>query len=87
MMRGWDDPPVTVEANQWVAQPDAADILGVSVLRVGMLIANGHLEPVERSDGYAGVSRTSVEDERRWRSSTGLRKRLFRCLRDCLRWF
>ena len=49
-------------APMWVSQREAARELNVSVLRVGLLLANEHLEPAEDSERNMGVTstRTSV---------------------------
>jgi hypothetical protein len=77
---------VVVPDNEWMNQFDAASALGVSVLRIGSLIANEHLVAAENTGGTAGVTRASVELEQSWRSSSTKLARTLRFLGDLLRW-
>ncbi len=60
---------VQAEPPDWVSQHDAARELGIHVLRVGFLISNEHLEPAETALREMGVTRDSLDQERRWRSA------------------
>lgn len=86
-MRGWANAPVTAADADWLSQPDAARLLGMATGRIGLLIANGHLEPAHNHAGWAGVTRQSVEIERQWREQSTLGKRFSRVFRDLLHWF
>lgn len=70
----------------WVSQREAARRLNVSVLRVGLLIANEHLEPAEDGERNMGVTLISLAAERRWRRETPLALRLLRPFRDAVNW-
>lgn len=87
VMRGWGEKaPISVSDGDWVSQFDAADALHVGLYRVGSLIANGHLRAAENSTGEAGVTRASLEQERRWRSSASPFRKTVRLIRDWARW-
>lgn len=45
----------TVEDAAWVSQPEAARRLGVTLLRVAVLIVNRRLIPAENAAGLGGV--------------------------------
>ncbi|WP_439944295.1 DNA-binding protein [Streptomyces sp. BBFR115] len=70
-----------------MSQPVAARHLGIALIRVGMLIANGHLTPAENSTGQAGVTTTSVQAEKTWRANTTIPAKLARILKDTINWF
>lgn len=70
-----------------MSQPEAARHLGIALVRVGMLIANGHLTPAENPAGRAGVTAASVEAEKTWRVSAAIRAKSLRFLKDTLNWF
>lgn len=72
--------------DEWVSQFDAADRLGVSMYRVGQLIANGTLQAAENPAGQAGVTSLSVAAEREWRRTASAASKLRRLLRDLVRW-
>ena len=75
-----------LEPPEWVSQADAATDLGVSVGKVGFLIASGHLEPSETATGEMGVSRASLDRERAWRLGTSRLGRRRRAAKDALSW-
>jgi hypothetical protein len=77
---------VQAEPPDWVSQHDAARELGIHVLRVGFLISNDHLEPAETALREMGVTRDSLDQERRWRSEAPLLRRAIRPLRDAINW-
>lgn len=86
---------VQVEPGAWVSQWEAAQILGVGILRIGWLVANGHLEPAETEghlDGIdmrgpaMGVTRASLKEEQRWRREAPRSRRLRRGLVDTVEW-
>jgi hypothetical protein len=76
-----------VEDDLWMSQPEAARQLGIALIRIGALIANGHLTPVENPVGRAGVSIASVQAERIWRENAPLRAKVARLLTDAISWF
>ena len=57
-----------LESPAWVSQREAARELNVAVLRIGLLIANEHLEAAEDLERNMGVTRISLDAERRWRA-------------------
>ena len=75
----------TVEDDQWVSQFDAAEILGISLLRVGFLIQGGRLEPVHNPSRQAGVSRQTVKRERQRRADAGALRRAWLFAADVAR--
>jgi hypothetical protein len=75
----------TVEDEHWISQLESADVLGVSVMRVGFLIQSGQLEPVHNTEGQAGVSTASVEREAHRRDGAGLVRRIGLAVSDALR--
>lgn len=87
---------VTVPADDWLSQPDAAEILGVSIGIIGWRIAFGHLDPAEcpeRTYGFAagrspepGVTRGSVDRESSWQLQASAAHRWLRRLKDMLTW-
>jgi hypothetical protein len=70
-----------------VDQADAASELGVGLWRIGVLIANDHLQAVETGDRRMGVSRASLDSEATWRRGAGLGGRVRRLGRDTINWF
>jgi hypothetical protein len=77
----------TVEDDAWSSQPEAARRLGVTLIRVGMLIANRRLIPAENPAGQAGVTTASVQAEETWRANATKRAKLARLLKDTINWF
>jgi hypothetical protein len=77
----------TVEDDAWMSQPEAARHLGVTLIRVGMLIANRRLIPAENPAGQAGVTTASVQAEETWRANATKRAKLTRLLKDTINWF
>ena len=77
----------TVEDDAWMSQPEAARHLGVTLIRVGMLIANRRLIPAENPAGRAGVTTASVQTEETWRANATKRAKLTRPLKDTINWF
>jgi hypothetical protein len=75
----------TVEDDQWVSQFDAADILGISLMRVGALIQGGRLKPVHNTPRQAGVSLQTVERERQRRADAGALRRAWLFAADVAR--
>ena len=84
-----------VERNDWVSQHDAGIELQVAIFTIGMLIANGHLEPAE-TEGHLfgievqgpemGVTRRSLEIEKRWRRETPRWRRWRRGVKNTRGW-
>ncbi|MEU5077370.1 DNA-binding protein [Streptomyces asoensis] len=70
-----------------MSQPEAARTLGVSALRVAMLLANGRLTPAENQAGHAGVTGDSVHAEESWRAQATRRAKLTRLLIDAVGYF
>ncbi|WP_327318859.1 DNA-binding protein [Streptomyces sp. NBC_01235] len=77
----------TVEDDAWMSQPEAARHLGVTLIRLGMLIANRRLIPAENPAGRAGVTTASVQAEESWRANAPTRAKLARLLKDTINWF
>lgn len=77
----------TVEDDAWMSQPEVARRLGVTLIRVGMLIANRRLIPAENPAGQAGVTTASVQAEEAWRVNATKRAKLARLLKDTINWF
>jgi hypothetical protein len=77
----------TVEDAAWMSQPEAARRLGVTLIRVGMLIANRRLIPAENPAGQAGVTTASVQAEETWRANATKRAKLARLAKDTINWF
>lgn len=67
-MRNWPRPPAPVADDECVSQNEAAEQLDVSMLRLGLRIAKGHLDPCENESGVAGVTVASVAREVEWRA-------------------
>jgi hypothetical protein len=86
VMRLWQNSPAPVTSGDFLSQHDAAKVLGVSVLRVGWLIACAHLDPADGPSGEAGVTVASVEREALWRTNATLGERLRRGIGSALRW-
>jgi hypothetical protein len=76
-----------VPDDEWISQAAAARELGVSRLRVGLLIANDHLSAAEDSANRSGVSISSVAVEKRWRESAPSGARLKRLFLDVVGYF
>ncbi|MEU3549101.1 DNA-binding protein [Streptomyces longwoodensis] len=77
----------TVEDAAWLSQPEAARRLGVTLLRVAVLIVNRRLIPAENPAGHAGVTTASVQAEKAWRANATKRAKLARLLKDTVSWF
>ena len=77
---------VLLKQPAWVDQADAARELGVSMWRIGVLIANDHLQTAETSDLRMGVSRASLDAEAAWRAGAGIGGRVSRLGRDAINW-
>ena len=75
----------TVDDGGWVSQFEAADRLGVSMMRIGFLIQNGRLDPVHSASGQAGVLSETVEREAARRADAGPVKRVWLLLMDAAR--
>jgi hypothetical protein len=76
-----------VADDAWLSQPEAARQLGITLFRIGVLIACGHLRPAENSAGRAGVTITSVQAEKTWRDSATYRAKTLRLLKDMIGFF
>lgn len=75
-----------VADQEWLSQQDAARQLGVTLPKVGMLIANDHLVGAGSSNDDMGVTVASLEAEAAWRQSASARARIGRIVRDLVRW-
>ena len=71
-----------VDDGGWFSQFDAADRLGVSMMRIGFLIQNGRLEAVHNASGQGGVLRATVEREAARRADAGPMRRVWLLLMD-----
>lgn len=79
-MDHWEHPPVEVPAEEFMTQEDAAAELGISILTVGLYVAEGRVKPGTLR-GEPGVIRASVQEELARRRVPGYRlKALFRSL-------
>lgn len=87
VMKGWSNPPISCPDGKWVSQHEAAQLLGISVVRVGWRIVCGYLTPAENSRGEAGVTRASVYRDREWLASASLGAKAFRIFKGLVRWF
>ncbi|MET8787558.1 MULTISPECIES: DNA-binding protein [unclassified Streptomyces] len=76
----------TIENEAWMSQPEAARHLGVTLIRVGTLIANRRLIPAENPAGQAGVTTASVQAEETWRANATKRAKLARLVKDTINW-
>lgn len=72
----------TVSHDAWASQPEAARFLGISVVRIGVLISVDHLSPAHNPDGEAGVTKESLKRESSWRESATVYKKMRRLIRD-----
>jgi hypothetical protein len=77
---------VKLEAPEWVSQETAANELDVNLLRIGLLIANDHLEAAETTARLMGVSRDSLDAEKHWRQSSSFINRVKRLAQDSINW-
>lgn len=77
---------VRAERPDWVSQHDAARELRIAVFRVGVLISNRHLVAAENAAREMGVTRASLDAERRLRAQAPLRARALRPFKDALHW-
>lgn len=83
--------PIVDEA-EWMSQYDAAEALGINIVRVGWLVANDHLDAVETTGQVwpdsgrpvPGVTREGVERELRWRQETARWRKLRRVVADLM---
>lgn len=85
-MNRWANAPAEVDPGSWVSQPAAAERLGVSMVRIAVLIANEHLSPATDPNGEQGVTAASLETEARWRDEAGFARKVKRMVKDCVRW-
>lgn len=76
-----------LESPAWVSQREAAREMNVAVLRIGLLIANEHLEAKEDLERNMGVTRISLDAERRWWQETLRLSAGYVPLRDSVNWF
>jgi len=68
------------------SREEAAAELGVSVERVDFLVADGLLDLQRNPDGSSGITRESVERERRYRAVAPWWRRLLRLVRRVAWW-
>jgi hypothetical protein len=78
---------VKLNPPEWVSQHEAAKDLGIRLVRIGVLISNDHLEPAENTQCEMGVSRNSLEVEKRWRNEAPRIKKMLRPFVDVFKWF
>lgn len=76
-----------VPDHEWISQVAAARELGVSRLRVGILVANDHLSAAKDSYNRPGVTVDSVASEKRWRETASLGTKIKRLLLDVVGYF
>ncbi|MFJ1588546.1 DNA-binding protein [Streptomyces sp. NPDC088197] len=82
VMKFWGNPPVATPDEEWVSQPDAAKILGISMARVVWRIMSDHLTPAHNSAGRAGITRSSIVKDQQWLAAASWRAKSFRMLKD-----
>lgn len=77
-----------VPDEEWVWQYEAGRELGFKRLpgRVVFAIMHGYLDSVRNSEGYPGVSRSSLEREKQWRCSAGIGARIWRIIKYIVNW-
>ncbi|THA32119.1 DNA-binding protein [Streptomyces sp. A1277] len=75
----------TVTTDAWASQHEAARILGVSVGKIGVLIATDHLTPAHNPAGEAGVTRVSLFEEVDWRTTATISKKMRRLFKDSIK--
>ncbi|MFB7225423.1 DNA-binding protein [Streptomyces sp. NPDC056227] len=78
---------IHVEGDAWLSQPEAAQHLGISMARLGLVLACGHLTPAENPAGRAGVTIASVQAEKSWRENATIRAKTTRLLKDTIGFF
>ena len=77
----------TAEDEAWSSQSEAVRRLGVTLIRVGILIANRRLIPAENPAGQAGVTTVSVQAEETWRAKAMKRAKLARFMKETINRF
>ncbi|MEU3499269.1 DNA-binding protein [Streptomyces hundungensis] len=85
VMKLWQNAPISVSSEEWVSQSKAAEVLGISGLRIGYLVSCGHLQPAENERGSAGVTLSSLNAEKEWRVTASKRAKAARLVKDVLR--
>jgi hypothetical protein len=73
---------VTVDDAAWASQFDAAATLGISLWKIGILIAGRQLVAAHNESGQAGLTRDSVEREATRRDDAGPLRRASLYLTD-----
>jgi hypothetical protein len=73
---------VRLEAPEWVGQLEAAKELGIPPIRIGALLNNGHPQPAETAALETGVTRASLDSEKRWRAEASLKRKAKRLAKD-----
>ena len=87
VMDNWSNAPTPASTpDQWASQPEAAAQLNVSLARIGLIIANGHLQPATSPTGEAGVTATSLASELQWRREATFLAKVLRTVRDTIHW-
>lgn len=71
-----------VDDDEWVSQFAAADRLGITVGRVGLIISGRRLTPVHDQRGRAGVTSESVQREAERRVGASVSRRAWLLLTD-----
>lgn len=87
VMYRWPNPPIEVEPDVFMTQEEAARVLGVSLLGIGLMIGDDRLRAATLNE-EPGVTRDSVYTElTRRKEDFGYRVRsFFRTLRNYLSW-
>jgi hypothetical protein len=86
IMTRWSNPPISCPDEEWLSQYEAAQKLGISMVRVGWRILGGYLTPAHNSKNEAGVTRMSVELDREWIASASRRAKSIRVFKGLARW-
>ncbi|QEU96753.1 hypothetical protein [Streptomyces kanamyceticus] len=84
--KNWRNAPVDSPDGEWVSQPEAAKLLGVSTGRVVWRLMSENLVPAHDNKGRAGVTRESIERDLEWLAHASLRAKAWRCLKGLVRW-
>ncbi|MGW2230663.1 DNA-binding protein [Streptomyces formicae] len=84
--RNWRNAPVACSDDEWLSQPEAAKLLGVSTGRVVWRLMCEHLVPAHDGRGRAGVTRESVERDLEWLAQATWRARIRRSVKGLVRW-
>ena len=83
--RGYNFAAPTVPNDDWIGQVDAANMLGVGIYHLSLLISAGRLTPVHNARGQAGVTKDSVEHTHAVRQRANLVERAWMFVVDVVK--